>query len=330
MRIHMKYQVSFSLLFVLFFSSQNLFAQSKISHLEHEELGNVRWNRDYNTALQLAKKENKNVLILFQEVPGCATCRNYGHNVLTHPLMVEAIETLFIPLTIFNNKGGKDKKILNHYKEPTWNNPVVRIINSSEENLVPRISGDYSAITLCQKMKAVLSKSRTPIPEYLNLLESELLAAQSNLEEKYFQVSCFWTGEKELVKIDGVLHTESGFMNNREVVKVHFDPQIVSNDELNEYGKQHKFKSVEKNSKYKIAKGDVHYYLQQSIYKHIPLTELQKTKINSALGNRENPSIFLSPTQLSWLNKFQQIGGGASFLFMPIEKAWQQLKRSNR
>ena len=47
-------------------------------------------------------------MLLFQEVPGCSTCRNYGHNVLSHPLMVEAIESLFVPLAIFNNKEGKE------------------------------------------------------------------------------------------------------------------------------------------------------------------------------------------------------------------------------
>lgn len=77
-----------------------------------EELGKVQWLRDYDKALAIAKQQGKAVFILFQEVPGCATCRNYGHHVLSHPLIVEAIESEFVPLAIFNNKGGDDAAIL--------------------------------------------------------------------------------------------------------------------------------------------------------------------------------------------------------------------------
>ncbi|MEP2969984.1 MAG: thioredoxin family (seleno)protein, partial [Nonlabens ulvanivorans] len=51
---------------------------------QDKELGAISWYRDYSTALQLSKEYNKPVLILFQEVPGCATCRNYGHDVLSN------------------------------------------------------------------------------------------------------------------------------------------------------------------------------------------------------------------------------------------------------
>ena len=93
-----------------------------------QELGTVDWLRSYDDALKQSKQEDKPVLILFQEVPGCATCRNYGDNVLSHPLLVDVIEHYFVPLAIFNNKGGEDRKILSKYNEPTWNNPVDGLI----------------------------------------------------------------------------------------------------------------------------------------------------------------------------------------------------------
>ena len=126
------------------------------SNSQPKELGKVTWLRDYNKAIALAKKEQKDVFILFQEVPGCSTCRNYGQNVLSNPLMVEAIENSFIPLAIYNNKGGKDKVILDKFNEPSWNNPVVRIINTKGENVVKRVSGDYSAKTLQKRMVEAL------------------------------------------------------------------------------------------------------------------------------------------------------------------------------
>jgi len=36
------------------------------------ELGKVSWYRDYDEAVACAEEKNKPILILFQEVPGCA------------------------------------------------------------------------------------------------------------------------------------------------------------------------------------------------------------------------------------------------------------------
>ena len=81
------------------------------------ELGKVKWLRSYEEAIAQSRQECKPVLILFQEVPGCGTCQKYGNEVLSHPLLVEAIETHFVPLAIFNNKGGADAEVLKRYNE---------------------------------------------------------------------------------------------------------------------------------------------------------------------------------------------------------------------
>jgi len=286
----------YSYLVVVFFLNISLIsAQESFSRNEHEELGKVNWYRNYNEALLVAKKEKKPVLILFQEVPGCATCRNYGHNVLSHPLMVEAIENYFIPVAIFNNKGGKDKIVLKKYNEPSWNNPVVRIINGNEEEITPRIGGDYEALTLSKRMKQALIKNNTPIPEFLNLLELELSSAQLNTtEETHFKMYCFWTGEKELGKLEGVLSTQSGFMDHSEVVKVKYNKKVLSKETLLSTARKNNFYLISK-SNYRLAKSDLHYYLKHSKYSYIPLTELQKTKINSALGSGKSAQKYLSP-----------------------------------
>ena len=93
-------------------------------------MGQVHWYRDYDKAIAVAAKEDD---VLLQEVPGCSTCRNYGHN---ESFNSKAIESLFVPLAIFNNKGGKDKKILDKYGEPSWNNPVVRIVDEQGVDVV--------------------------------------------------------------------------------------------------------------------------------------------------------------------------------------------------
>ncbi len=307
-------------------------AQKAKSHLEHEELGNVSWHRDYDQALELAKKSNKAVLLLFQEIPGCATCRNYGKNVLTHPLMVEAIEELFVPLTIFNNKGGKDKEILQRYGEPSWNNPVVRFVDANGEDLTPRIAGNYTPLNLLRNMKQVLFNSGTVVPEYMNLLEQELAISNPNkVGEAYYQMYCFWTGEKQLGKVDGVINTESGFMGGHEVVKVTYNPDDVSVKQLDKVGNSNKFERVPEKSNYRVASNDVHYYLKNSQYQYLPLSEIQKTKINSALGSNASPNMYLSPKQLQWLASMDSKSGrSASLISTPIQEAWAKFEKRRR
>ena len=148
--------------------------KTPLTSTQPKELGKVNWLRDIQQATKRSKKDNKPILLLFQEVPGCSTCQNYGTTVLSHPLIVEAIETYFIPLAIFNNKGGKDREVLNYFNEPTWNNPVVRIIDNNKKNLIPRISGNYSSLAITEAMIEVLQKQKTTIPKYLNLLQPQL------------------------------------------------------------------------------------------------------------------------------------------------------------
>jgi len=267
---------------------------------QSEELGTVSWFRDYNTALSLSEKEGKPVLILFQEVPGCMTCRNYGHNVLSNPLMVDAIENLFIPLAIYNNKKGKDAKVLRQFSEPAWNNPVVRIVDTEGENLVKRVSGNYSQKGLYQAMEEALTNSGKEIPEFMKLLKQEIGAMEVGTKEATFKMYCFWSGESHLGNADGVVATEAGFQNGHEVVKVNYDPAVISESELEIYAKQAKCSKVANEGKFRKDK-DPQYYLKHSDFKYLPLSTIQKTKINSALKNREDARVYLSPTQLKWL-----------------------------
>ncbi len=294
---------------------------------QDEELGKVAWYRDYDQAVALSAEQNKPVFILFQEVPGCMTCRNYGQYVMSNPLLVEAIENEFIPLAIFNNKGGKDKKILQKYNEPTWNNPVVRVVDKNGNNLTKRISGDYSALAVYNAITEVLQKEGKEIPKYITLLGEELKGNKYGAaKETYYSMYCFWTGEKQLGNNEGVLNTEAGFMNGREVVKVTYNPQIISNKTLTSFAKQNKMAPMQKDKSYRASGKDEDYYLQHSKYKYLPLTSLQRTKINSALGNRKNPELYLSPSQKEWLQK----GLSKEILFNKnFEESWEILSVTN-
>ena len=185
------------------------------------ELGKVQWLRDYDEAVQQSATTGKPVFLLFQEVPGCSNCTQYGNGILSHPLIVEAIESEFVPLAIYNNKGGPDGAIVKKFKEPTWNNPVVRLINEDGTDYEPRISNFRSTRILLQSMARALFKSGRATPQYLSLLATEYIDDQP--AEAYFSMYCFWTGEKEIAQLDGVLATEAGFMHGKEVVKVTYN-----------------------------------------------------------------------------------------------------------
>lgn len=309
----------------LLFSYATAIAQERTNpNKQSEELGKVAWYRDYDRALELSQMHNKPVLMLFQEVPGCSTCRNYGHNVLSNPLMVDAIENEFIPLAIFNNKGGKDKVILEKYNEPSWNNPVVRIVNQDGQNLVQRVARNYSTAGLLEAMEMALCKQGKEIPTYMNLLKGTFAVAQKETAERTYQMYCFWSGEKHFGGQSGVLKTEPGFMSGREVVKVTYDPKVLSANLLDTHAAKGDCSPVSREGNYSFSAKDHYYQLQHSPFKYLPLTAIQKTKIN---GNIQKGVNYLSPTQKKWYEAIQAGKISKKVRYnVPFDEAWAALK----
>ena len=58
-----------------------------------------------------------------------------------NPLLVEAVETEFVPVAVFNNRGGRDRQVLQRFGEPAWNNPVVRFVDAEGRDLIERADG---------------------------------------------------------------------------------------------------------------------------------------------------------------------------------------------
>jgi len=264
-----------------------------------EELGDVRWLRSFEQAQAQSQKEGKPVLILFQEIPGCATCRKYGNDVLTDPLIVEAIETEFIPLAIHNNKGGADAEILKRYNEPAWNNPVVRIVDQKGVDVVQRLSGNYSPGGIADRMRQALIETHGSAPTYLQLLTDELVAQQRGTENATYSMYCFWTGEALFGRLNGVVKTTAGYQNGKEVVSVEYDPLVIAKSELDKIAQSQKC-SISAGGSFR-EDSTPKYYLSNSRYRGIPMTEIQKCRVNSALGERQSPDEFLSARQLAML-----------------------------
>jgi hypothetical protein len=291
---------------------------TKKAEPQPKELGKVQWLRSMEAAQAEAVKQQKPILILFQEVPGCSTCQRYGSGPLSHPLIVEAIESLFVPLAIYNNKGGDDRKVLDYFGEPTWNNPVVRIVNAEKTDVTPRLGGNYSPLGLVNSMLLALDASNRVAPRYLQLLAEELQAQATGTHEATLAMYCFWTGEKEIGKIPGVISTEAGFMGGREVVRVEYNPAVLPYEDLvqqaekascashvyteNEAQKKAASKvvgdrAISPKSGYRPDK-EPKYYLSKTHWKYVPMTSLQAVRANSLVGQGQSPAAVLSPRQV--------------------------------
>lgn len=123
------------------------------------ETGTVEWLRDHDRALQISKQSGKPVFLLFQEVPGCHGCRQFGIQVLSDDKIVKSIETDFVPLLIHNNSSGRDADLLKKYNEPSWNYQVIRFLDSEGKDLIPRKDRVWTKEALVPRMLAALKKA---------------------------------------------------------------------------------------------------------------------------------------------------------------------------
>lgn len=265
-----------------------------------EELGKVHWLRDLDLGKAEAQKTGRPILLLFQEVPGCANCTRYGNTTLSDPLIVEAIETYFVPVCIFNNKGGKDAEALRIFGEPAWNNPVVRIVRNDYQDVVLRMPNFNSSLQLAHGMRRALDLTGTTAPRYLELLEEELSAREAGLQTATFSMYCFWTGEGIFGAIPGVIETEPGYQDGKEVVKVQFDTSVTSRSELEKLTQPQSITACAKNEGFRPDR-EPKYYLAQTDYCLIPMTSLQACCANSLIGKGQSPDELLSPRQLKML-----------------------------
>lgn len=197
------------------------------------EVGVVKWLRNLDEATTLSEQTGKPIFALFQEVPGCSGCKQFGKDVLSHPVVVDAIEDAFIPLLIHNNSSGYDAEILRAFDEPAWNYQVVRFLDAEGADIIPREERVWETGPLTARMTRTLEVSGRDVPAYFRLLEQ---SHADRLAVAHFAQRCFWVGEFELGKVDGVVATQAAFMGGREVTSVWFDPEQVSLLEVASYG----------------------------------------------------------------------------------------------
>ena len=311
-----------------------------------QELGSIDWVRGFGTAVKKAKTENKPLLVLFQEVPGCHTCVDYGDQVLSHPLIMDAASSLFVPVAIYNNIKGDDERTLKSFKEPAWNNPVVRILTADRRPLTKRVAEDYTVGGLASAMVEALKNDHRQVPPYLRLLVEESTARTRGLSRATFAMHCFWEGEGALGTVPGVISTMPGFLQKEEIVEVQFDPGEIEYAALVRKAQAldcatrvYARSDAQRASAQRIVGSSVvrtdaairpdktpKYYLAQTVYRHVPMTGLQASRVNAAIGKKQNPDRFLSPGQAALLQVIKQHAGAGwpvAIGAKNLPKAWR-------
>ena len=102
---------------------------------------------------------------------------------LSHPQIVEAAEDEFVPMCVYNNVEGEDERVLEAFGEPSWNNPVIRVVDTRGEDQVKRNGADWTVAGVAEAMVAALDDEA---PAYLELLAQEDRARHTEVETAIF------------------------------------------------------------------------------------------------------------------------------------------------
>ena len=245
---------------------------------------------------------------------------------LAQPRVIEILENDFIPVAIYNNAGGYDKKILNHFNEPSWNYQVMRFLDADLKDIIPRKDKVWDVRGTLNRMAKALEVSKKSSQGSAKKSESSSQAASNKVAA--FAMYCFWTGEAKLGSLDGVTETEAGFYDGHEVVVVKYNDKEI--DLLTLVGEAEKFdcasavylpdaadrklvkdktrlrtvKNFDFSSGYRRApESDQKRQLSsaKSMLKKLDLTPQQWTKLNSRGVSGDSVRELLSPSQYSAL-----------------------------
>ena len=258
------------------------------------ELGLVNWERDFDAALARAEREKKPVFLLFSELPGCATCTGFGSEVLSHKLLVAAIEACFVPVAIRNNVEGKEKAVLARYGEPAWNNPVVRLLDAKGKDLIARKDRIWDVHGNAERMIAALEKVSAPIPGYLRIAADE---SDPRTEKAVFEMHCFWEGEALFGVLPGVVATRAAFVGAAEVVEVTFLPAVVTRRRLTDHAQAKSCKVVVSEGLREAPTSDQKHALIGTPFEQLDLTPMQRMRVHSALTQGGDPAQWLTARQ---------------------------------
>jgi len=322
-----------------------------------EELGGIRYEFTcLKDATMEAKKSRRPVLCIEFHIPGDVTI---GREVLSHPLIVEAAETLFVPV-----KSMEEHVSVNIAGQISYT--TVRLLDDAGLDIVKPVKDKLlSVASVASAMIEALNACDMQVPTYLALLEEEYSGRrwkdpfyhlQRTDRHAVFGMSCPNRGEVELAGLDGVLATRSCYYQGNHVVQVTYDTTRLSYCSLVHYVLRRDLTStifyqsneerivgimerqrlnaskaelVEFNESTMNKSVDPKHFLRTTMLRFVPLTELQSTRANRlvSLGTFHEAMRLLSPRQGQILMRAIQnpTSMREEVVDVPITTAWKSI-----
>ena len=171
----------------------------------------------------------------------------------------------------------------------------MRVVDPQDERTLVRVAGDYTSAGLLGALARTLAPKGQPA----------WLAAHAPmglpLRTDTFSMHCFWTGERVLGRLPGVVKTRTGWQGGVEVVEVTYAPSLLSPKRLAAAAQAGSCSAAPKGQLRATPKDDK-YSLKRTPYRYVPLSSLQASRLNA--GARAES--LLSPVQLGVLALVRQ------------------------
>jgi hypothetical protein len=182
-------------------------------------------------------------------------------------------------------------------------NPLLRILAPDGITLSRAQLANANTGAGLAEMVRLLERAHRPVPQYLQMVCDEYSGRPT--ETARFSVGCYWEGERELGKVDGVMASRTGTIGKDEVVELKFDPKVVDAAALAQRATRMTcFRGVPSTQATLTEDPEQQHTLaNHPEFAGVPMTPLQRTKVNAALWDHQDISRFLSPKQLDLLQR---------------------------
>jgi hypothetical protein len=316
-------------------------AACRLKKNKNEALGRLNFKYDassFRLALDESRDTDKPVILFFQAMHGAPDAVAMGQSVLSHPLLIEAAESLFISVVVdIAGTTPDDAHLLARYHENCRHGTVIRIVNSKGHDLAVKLEGGRCSVgNIAKAMRGVLDRKALKVPNYLKILETEYLALVGAPSKALpaeatgtiiFKAKDSTKAEIDFAELHGVVAVDCGKVSRSAAVKVTYNPDVIDCKAVYLHAKS--VLSVESvyctNARqmlslqsepglldnpsllHEFRSGsfsggkDPKHYLRTKLLRFVPLTSLQALQANLAISKDQNELVdnLLSPRQLN-------------------------------
>ena len=342
-------------------------AACKLQKNKNEALGRLNFKyvaSSFRSALDESRDTDKPVILFFQAMHGAPDAVAMGKSVLSHPLLIEAAESLFITVVVdIEGTTPDDAQLLARYHENCHHGTVVRILNCKGHDLAVKLEGGRCSVgNIARAMRGVLDRKALTVPIYLKLLETEyfdpvvapskvLPAAPSVI---FFKTKQSTEAEIDFAEVDGVVTVQCGKIYRSTAVKVIHNPDVIDckavlshamsvmtvesvcwTNERQMLMLQSELELLDttlllqefRSGSFSGGKDPKH-YLRTTLLRYVPLTSLQALQANLAISKNELELVdnLLSPRQLAILEAVETKRPRRETVDVEILDAWTRLE----